>query len=142
MRVLIVTAIALLSFACGSSPANNTNKPANVTNTANTNVTSTTMAANNSSSTSNSMTSNSASNMSSNSAANKSNTAVKSNSTTSTTSANSSSTAGQIKGNKATKVYHLPGCPDYNSISPGNVVTFATEQDARKAGYKIAGNCK
>lgn len=79
--------------------------------------------------------------MASNSMANKSNTAVKSNSTTNTASANTA-VAGKIRGNKATKVYHLPGCPDYDSISPANVVTFATEQDARKAGYKIAGNCK
>ena len=138
MRVLIVFAVAALSFACGGAPANNANKPANVVNVANTSVMST---PSNSIAAPNAMTSNSASTMASNSMANKSNTAVKSNSTTNTASANTA-VAGKIRGNKATKVYHLPGCPDYDSISPANVVTFATEQDARKAGYKIAGNCK
>ena len=61
------------------------------------------------------------------------------------TNSNSNKTvagAQKIKGNKATKVYHLPGCPDYNSVSAANVVEFDTESAARAAGYKIAGNCK
>lgn len=83
-------------------------------------------------------------NSASNSAANsKTNTAVKSNTSLTNSSANAT-VAGdkKIKGNKATKIYHLPGCPDYNSVSAGNVVTFDTESQARAAGYKIAGNCK
>jgi methylphosphotriester-DNA--protein-cysteine methyltransferase len=74
----------------------------------------------------------------------KSNTATVSNTAKSNTTASNTAVAGdkKIKGNKATKIYHLPGCPDYDSVSAANVVTFDTEQEARKAGYKIAGNCK
>jgi len=74
----------------------------------------------------------------------KSNAATVSNTAKSNTTASNTAVAGdkKIKGNKATKIYHLPGCPDYDSVSAANVVTFDTEQEARKAGYKIAGNCK
>jgi hypothetical protein len=135
--VILVSAIAL---ACGSAPANNAN--ANRTSNLNGNVTNTST-----SNMSNSMTNsavNSTSNMSTNSTANsKANASVKSNTSTSNTSANTAvAGAKTIKGNKASKVYHLPGCPDYDKISPANVVTFNTEAEARAAGYKLAGNCK
>ncbi|MFH7326652.1 endonuclease I family protein, partial [Desulfurivibrio sp. C05AmB] len=46
-----------------------------------------------------------------------------------------------IRGNRNSKIYHLPvGCPSYDKISPGNIVEFATEQEAIAAGNRIAGN--
>lgn len=47
----------------------------------------------------------------------------------------------QIKGNKNSMIYHLPGCASYNQISPRNVVWFRTEAEARAAGYRKARNC-
>ncbi|MBC7006164.1 endonuclease [Photobacterium sp. BZF1] len=47
-----------------------------------------------------------------------------------------------IRGNKNSKVYHLPaGCPSYDRVSPKNVVNFKSEQEAISAGYRKAGNC-
>src|SRR5207248_1806343 len=50
--------------------------------------------------------------------------------------------AGEIRGNKRSKVYHLPGCPDYGKLKPANVVPFQSEEEAIKAGYRKAGNCR
>ena len=50
-------------------------------------------------------------------------------------------TPGTIHGNRRSKVYHLPTCPDYDRISPKNVVSFTNESDAHRAGYRKAGNC-
>lgn len=47
----------------------------------------------------------------------------------------------QIKGNRNSGIYHLPGCMSYNSISPRNVVWFKTEEEAEAAGYRKARNC-
>lgn len=48
-----------------------------------------------------------------------------------------------IRGNKNTKIYHLPeGCPSYDEMSPRNVEEFALEADAIQAGYRKAGNCR
>jgi deoxyribonuclease-1 len=47
----------------------------------------------------------------------------------------------KIKGNRKSKIYHLPGCPNYNQISDENVVWFKTEDEARAAGYRKAMNC-
>ncbi|HLT64373.1 MAG TPA: endonuclease [Pseudohongiella sp.] len=50
---------------------------------------------------------------------------------------------GSIRGNRNSKIYHLPeGCPGYNQISDANRVLFRTEQEAREAGYRRAGNCR
>ena len=46
-----------------------------------------------------------------------------------------------IRGNRNSRIYHLPGCPGYTQSKPENVVTFATEQDALHAGYRKAKNC-
>lgn len=56
-------------------------------------------------------------------------------------SPSSAPSATLIKGNRNSKVYHLPGCPGYNRSKPENVVIFATEQDARQGGYRKAKNC-
>jgi hypothetical protein len=46
-----------------------------------------------------------------------------------------------VRGNKRSKVYHLPHCPGFTAVSPANSVTFASEADAQQAGYHKAGNC-
>jgi len=45
---------------------------------------------------------------------------------------------GIIKGNKNSKIYHLPGQRDYDKISPKNVVYFNSEAEAQAAGYRVA----
>lgn len=51
--------------------------------------------------------------------------------------------ASIIRGNRNSKVYHLPErCPSYSSIKPANVVPFRTEEQAKQAGYRLAGNCR
>jgi Metal binding domain of Ada len=49
--------------------------------------------------------------------------------------------SGQIVGNKNSRIYHLPGCPGYNSVSAANRVTFRTSAEAEEAGYRKAKNC-
>jgi hypothetical protein len=46
-----------------------------------------------------------------------------------------------VRGNKRSKVYHLPHCPGFAAVSPANSVTFASEAAAQHAGYRKAGNC-
>jgi deoxyribonuclease-1 len=48
---------------------------------------------------------------------------------------------GQIIGNKNSKIYHVPGCSTYNSVSEKNRVLFNTTGDAEKAGYRRAKTC-
>jgi PLD-like domain/Metal binding domain of Ada len=49
---------------------------------------------------------------------------------------------GEIRGNKNSKIYRLPSCPGYESMSPANIVLFASEADARQGGYRKAKNCR
>ena len=39
-----------------------------------------------------------------------------------------------IKGNRRSRIYHLPGDPEYASMRPG--ICFATRRDAEAAGYR------
>jgi deoxyribonuclease I len=48
----------------------------------------------------------------------------------------------QVRGNKKSKIYHLPHCPSFDAISEKNRVEFTTESDALNAGFRKAGNCK
>lgn len=49
---------------------------------------------------------------------------------------------GAIIGNRNSHVYHLPqGCPSYAQVSPKNQVKFASEAEAKAAGFTKAGNC-
>lgn len=51
--------------------------------------------------------------------------------------------SGAIRGNKNSKVYHLPaGCPGYNSMKDSNIVLFESEKLAEQQGYRKAGNCR
>jgi hypothetical protein len=47
-----------------------------------------------------------------------------------------------IRGNKRSMIYHWPGCPNYNDISPENRVEFKTRAEAEAAGYRAARNCR
>ncbi|MFK4132362.1 endonuclease/exonuclease/phosphatase family protein [Pseudomonas luteola] len=47
-----------------------------------------------------------------------------------------------IHGNKNSRIYHLPGCPSYNSMSEGSMIAFKTEFQAKKEGYRMAKNCR
>jgi hypothetical protein len=46
-----------------------------------------------------------------------------------------------IRGNRHSNIYHLPGCPGYKTMSPANIVPFASEDAAQHAGYRKAKNC-
>jgi endonuclease YncB( thermonuclease family) len=48
---------------------------------------------------------------------------------------------GPIIGNRNSKIYHLPNCPDYSKVSERNRVPFKTEAEAQSAGYRKARNC-
>ena len=50
-------------------------------------------------------------------------------------------TTGTIFGNRNSKIYHLPNCPDYSKVSERNRVPFKTEAEAQAAGYRKARNC-
>lgn len=47
----------------------------------------------------------------------------------------------KIKGNKNSKIYHLPGCPNYNDIAERNIIWFKTKEEAENAGFRMARNC-
>jgi endonuclease YncB( thermonuclease family) len=49
---------------------------------------------------------------------------------------------GSVRGNANSMVYHLPHCPSYDKVSPRNIRGFASEADARAAGYRRAKNCR
>jgi len=46
-----------------------------------------------------------------------------------------------IIGNRNSKVYHRPDCPNYTATAPKNRVTFNSVAKAEAAGYRRAGNC-
>jgi len=46
-----------------------------------------------------------------------------------------------VRGNMRSKVYHLPGCPGFDTMSAANIITFASEAEAQQAGYRKAKNC-
>jgi endonuclease YncB( thermonuclease family) len=59
----------------------------------------------------------------------------------SASSNNAGQTSGVIRGNKNSKIYHWPGCPNYDDIAPHDRVPFQTREDAERAGYRAARNC-
>lgn len=50
--------------------------------------------------------------------------------------------APAVRGNRRSKIYHLPHCRNYADVSPRNSVSFGNEQQAQQAGYRKAGNCR
>lgn len=49
--------------------------------------------------------------------------------------------AGQTIGNRRSKIYHRPDCPNYGDVSPQNRVLFKSAAEAERAGYRMAKNC-
>jgi endonuclease/exonuclease/phosphatase family metal-dependent hydrolase len=49
---------------------------------------------------------------------------------------------GAVRGNRNSMIYHRPDCPSYSRVGAKNRVEFASEAEARAAGYRIAGNCR
>lgn len=49
--------------------------------------------------------------------------------------------ATSIKGNSNSKIYHLQGCPSFDSVNPRNSVYFTSEAQATQQGYRKARNC-
>ncbi len=48
---------------------------------------------------------------------------------------------GVVVGNRRSRIYHLPNCPNYKDISPQNRVAFKSREEAARAGYRMARNC-
>jgi endonuclease YncB( thermonuclease family) len=48
---------------------------------------------------------------------------------------------GAVIGNKRSKIYHEPACPDYAKVAPQNRVAFQSREEAEHAGYRKARNC-
>ena len=51
------------------------------------------------------------------------------------------SAAGPVIGNRNSRIYHLPGCPNYSQVAERDHVPFKTEAEAQAAGYRKARNC-
>ena len=49
--------------------------------------------------------------------------------------------APRIKGNRLSRIYHLPRCDSYDRVAPENVRWFVSEENAIKANYRKARNC-
>lgn len=47
----------------------------------------------------------------------------------------------QIIGNMNSKIYHVPGCSTYNSVSEKNRAYFVSAEEAEKAGYRKSKAC-
>lgn len=47
-----------------------------------------------------------------------------------------------VVGSRSGSVYHLPWCSGAQNISDFNKVWFDSKEEAEKAGYRPAGNCK
>jgi hypothetical protein len=47
-----------------------------------------------------------------------------------------------VHGNKKSKIYHLPSCPGYTTLSPPSIAEFTNEAEAQQAGYRKAKNCR
>jgi endonuclease YncB( thermonuclease family) len=57
-------------------------------------------------------------------------------------SSSAAASAAEVRGNKVSHIYHVPGCMDYDKIAQQNRVIFQTEAEAVAAGYRKAKNCK
>ena len=48
---------------------------------------------------------------------------------------------GRVRANTETFIYHVPTCPQYESVAAINVREFTTADDAEQAGFRPAMNC-
>jgi len=46
-----------------------------------------------------------------------------------------------LHGNRNSKIYHRPDCPNYMSMAPANRVVFNSVAAAEREGYRLAANC-
>jgi len=53
-----------------------------------------------------------------------------------------SSSQGNFVASKNGSSYHLPSCPGAKQIKEENKIWFKTAEEAKRAGYKPAGNCQ
>lgn len=51
-------------------------------------------------------------------------------------------TGGQYVASKNGTKYHFPWCPGAKAMNEANKVWFSTQEEAEKAGYTKAANCK
>lgn len=51
-------------------------------------------------------------------------------------------TVAGVVGNRKSKLYHAPGCRGAVGMSEANRVMFGSIEDAEKAGYRKAGDCR
>jgi endonuclease YncB( thermonuclease family) len=54
----------------------------------------------------------------------------------------SSPLQGLVIGNRNSRIYHVPGCRNYNDVAERNRVYFKTEAEAAAAGFWKAKNCR
>lgn len=58
-------------------------------------------------------------------------------------SASSHGSTTSVRGNRRSQVYHLPqGCPGYSRMAQHNIIEFDSENAARAAGFRRAGDCR
>ena len=50
--------------------------------------------------------------------------------------------SGTVVASKKGTKYHFPWCSGARTIAPENKITFSSTEEARKAGYTPAANCK
>ncbi|OHA88394.1 MAG: hypothetical protein A2653_02395 [Candidatus Zambryskibacteria bacterium RIFCSPHIGHO2_01_FULL_43_25] len=56
--------------------------------------------------------------------------------------ANTGAGGGAVVASKNSDKYHYPWCSGAKNISEANKITFSSIEEAKKAGYKPASNCK
>jgi hypothetical protein len=49
---------------------------------------------------------------------------------------------GPIHADRSKKVFYWPGCPKFDSVSLKNKVIFGDDEEAERAGYKPAKDCR
>jgi len=53
----------------------------------------------------------------------------------------SSTSPYPVIGNRKSRIYHRPDCPNYSQVAPQNRTAFNSAVEAEEAGYRVAGNC-
>jgi micrococcal nuclease len=48
---------------------------------------------------------------------------------------------GSVIGNRRSRIYHRPDCPNYADVAPQHRVPFQNAAEAEGAGYRLARNC-
>jgi endonuclease YncB( thermonuclease family) len=60
---------------------------------------------------------------------------------TATQPARVATASGPIIGNRRSRIYHRPDCPNYADVASQNRVPFGSAAEAENAGYRLARNC-